>query len=304
MFKIMGEIINYGKIVKRNYYPWTNLDRATVEHDFDFESFYDDLLNKLYEHNLFYNDYADADTEVFFTVKEDDDKPCFTDGEKSCYNPHTFKFLVYTKKHDNEKILYYLFKEHKIKEPNIVEEITLRSWKTPKMDLEPLKNCTNLTSFEINPSIDLIDIEYIPTKNIRILSFWSSRPFYSYIEHIQKMKKLKSLSLHVLDETAQIDLTPITTTNTKIEKLCISTNYKKVNIKTLYKLKNLEEIYLNALHDIDFHSLYKLEKLEQLYIRSNEEIDSTKLLPLFNKDVAVNINGKYQNPIRGPILNS
>ncbi len=299
----MGEVINYGDLVKRNYYSWTNLNRATVNYDFDFESFYDDLLNKLYEHNLFYDDYANADTEVFFTVIEEDDPPCFIDGEDSCYNPHTFRFLVYNEKYDNENIFYHLFKEHKIKDPNIVEQISIGPWKTPKIDLEPLRNCTNLTCLEIDYNIELNNIEYIPTKNIRRLKLKVSGPIDRYIEHIQKMKELKSLSLRVVDESAQIDLTPITTTNTKIEILSISTNDKKVNIKSLYKLKNLNRTLLVNIHDIDFHSLYKLEKLERLDILSNEEIDTTKLLPLLDRDVSVFINGKYQYPIRGPKLN-
>jgi len=263
----MGRIINYGRLVKRNYYPWTNLDRVTAEYDFDFESFYDDLLNKLYEHNLFYDDYANAETEVFFTVIEDDDPPCFIDGEDSCYNPHTFRFLAYNEKYDNEKILYHLFKEHKIKDSNIVEEIILPdSWKTPKIDLKPLRNCTNLTRFEISDNIELLNREYIPTKNMRKLRLKISGSFDSYIEHIQKMKKLKSLSLGLVDESDQIDLTPIITTNTKIEELGISTNDKKVNIKQLYKLKNLEDLFLHEIHNIDFHSLYKFEKLKLLWI--------------------------------------
>lgn len=288
---MMGEIINYGKLIKRNYYPWTNLDRATIEYsDWDFEGLYEDLLNKLYDHNLFYDDYAhNRETEVFFTVKEDDDTPCFTDGDDNCYNPHTLRFLVYNEKYDNENILYHLFKEHKIKDPNIVEKISIGPWKTLNIDLEPLKNCTNLTCLEIDFNIELINKEYIPTKNIRELKFKVSRPIDSYIKLIQEMKELKSLSLHVVDETAQIDLTPITTTNTKLRILEISTNGKKVNIKPLYKLKNLEVIALYNIHNIDFHSLYRLEKLENLVITSYEDIDRNELLPLLDKDVSVHV---------------
>ncbi len=284
-------IHDIGLIVKRNY-PRTEIGNVYIDcegHDSDLS---DDLMEKLNSHNLFNYDYKDIETD--FTDVENENRCCFTDGKNECHEPHSTILLRYNKKYDNENILYHLFKELKINEPSIVEEIELRSLETPKINLEHLKNCTNLTCLEIY-NIDLIDIELIPTKNIRKLSFQSSRPLDSYIKHIHEMKELTYLSLGFVNNSSLIDLTPITTTNQKIEYLGISTNYKKINIKKLYKLKNLWMIQLIRIHDIDFHSLYKLEKLEKLVIYSNEEIDDNKLLPLFDKDIDVTLNNKDLN---------
>ncbi len=286
-----------GNIVKRNYYPSTDFSNVWIScegyKDISDELLYslsDDLQEKLSSHNLFHVDYQDLTAK--FTHGEDDNIYCFTDGKNECHEPHTWIPLIYNKKHDNENLLSHLFREHKIKDSSIVEEIQLYSLKTPKINLEHLKNCTNLSVLEIY-DIDLIDIELIPTKNIRTLSFQSSRPLDSYIKHIHEMKKLTYLSLSFVNDSSLIDLTPITTTNQKIEYLGISTNYKKINIKNLYKLKNLWMVVLNRILDIDFHSLYKLEKLEKLVIYTNEEIDDNKLLPLFDKDVDITLNNKY-----------
>lgn len=281
-----------GYLTKRNY-PWVDIDNVYIYCEGYNDSLSVDLMEKLDSHNLFYYDYKGMET--YFIDEENENRNCFTDGDREYHEPHSTISLLYNKKYDDENILSHLFKEHKIEDHSTVEEIQIHSLKTSKINLKHLKNCTNLTCLLIS-DFDLIDIELIPTRNIRELSFRSSRPLSSYIKHIHEMKELVHLSLSIMDETPLIDLTLITTANQKIEYLGISTNYKKINIKKLYKLKNLEMVVFSNIHDIDFHSLYKLEKLKQLVIYSNEEIDNNKLLPLFDKDVYITINNKDLNP--------
>lgn len=295
--KDKGAIPYIGSIVKRNYYPWTEFrDIIIVNEEDDGERIHDDLLEKLYSHNLFYVDYK-SNTEF---KQIEDTNTSYLEEDYRIYEPHTSISLLHNKKHDNENILDHLFKEHKINDPNIIEEIELHFLETPKINLEHLKNCSNLTSLKIQGNRNLFDIdniEYIPTKNMRELRLKISGTFDSYIKHIQKMKELDELSLsfYVSD---QIDLTPITTSNTKINSLYISANYnkEKVNIKQLYKLKNLEHLFLYKMHNIDFHSLSNLEKLSLLWIETNEEIETNKFLPLFHTDVEIVLNNVLLTP--------